>query len=70
MKYKKDHNFDGWPIVDTEKMISLDKDELVNRLNHYHGLISEAAEYLSINNQTQINSGSVLHTKFLDAAKD
>lgn len=42
-RFYKDHNFDGWPIVDAKTgriYNSLEKDELVNLLNE----LSEKAE--------------------------
>ena len=64
-RYKKDHNIDGWPVVDTERGGILNADDIVERLNEYEALLAEADEYLSINELTSIGSGSILHQKFI-----
>jgi len=64
-RYKKDHNIDGWHVVDTERGGILHADDIVKRLNEYEALLAEADEYLSINELTSIGSGSILHQKFI-----
>jgi len=65
-RYKKDHNINGWAVVDTERGGILHTDDIVKRLNDYESLLAEADEYLSTNKLTSIGSGSILHRKFID----
>ena len=41
IRYKKDHNVDGWPIVDTGSGEILDTADIVNKLNQYESILAD-----------------------------
>tara|TARA_R100001377_G_scaffold68840_1_gene44102 strand:+ start:588 stop:914 length:327 start_codon:yes stop_codon:yes gene_type:complete len=41
LRYKKDHNVDGWPIVDTGSGEILDTADIVNKLNQYESILAD-----------------------------
>lgn len=46
-RYKKDHQIDGWPVVDTKEKSVLSPNAIVERLNEQEHQINEMRKLLS-----------------------